>query len=125
VVELSERIQATRKMDVLNEKAIIKRALADVIPEAIRRRKKQPYRAPDASSFFDVERHRGRAPWVDALLEPESIRRTGIFEPKAVSLLAAKARKGRAVGAKDNMALVAILSTELLQRQLVEGVEVG
>ncbi len=120
VIELSTRIRATRKMNVLDEKAIIKRALADVIPESVRKRKKQPYRAPDASSFFDAEGGGARASWVDELLSEESVRKTGIFEPRAVSLLAQKARKGRVVGARDNMALVAILSTELLQKQLVE-----
>lgn len=120
VVELSQRIRATHKMRALDEKAIVKRALVDVIPPSIARRKKQPYRAPDASSFFDAERGVARASWVDSLLEANSVAETGIFEPKAVKLLADKARRGRALGARDNMALVAVLSTELLQRQLVE-----
>ena len=36
----------------LKEKHLLKRAMADLLPPAITRRTKQPYRAPDSASFF-------------------------------------------------------------------------
>ena len=52
VVEFANRLPARHKLFGLDEKHLLKRAFADLVPEQIRRRPKQPYRAPDAASFF-------------------------------------------------------------------------
>ena len=107
-------------MKVLNEKYLLKRAAGHLVPASIRRRPKQPYRAPDAQCFVEPGR-RGKSPeYVDALLSPERVGRDGIFNPQAVSGLVAKARAGRALGTKDNMALVGMLSTQLVVDQFIK-----
>jgi hypothetical protein len=58
---------------------------------------------------------------VDEELSEERLRSAGLFTPSAVRLLAEKVRSGRAIGAKDNMAVTAVLSTQLLVRQFVQG----
>jgi len=50
----------------------------------------------------------------DELFPAGRLRDYGIFEPSAVRHLISKARSGRVLGVKDNMALVGILSTQLL-----------
>ncbi len=90
------------------------------MPDAVLARAKQPYRASDVPSFFDAE-GRARFAWVDELLSPSSIRAGGVFDPAAVELLVKKVRRGPA-GAADGMALVGVLSTELLIEELVKGV---
>ena len=52
VVEFANPLPARHKLFGLDEKYLLKRAFADLVPEEIRRRPKQPYRAPDAASFF-------------------------------------------------------------------------
>src|SRR5207253_7402056 len=48
VVEFAARLPPRWKMCGLNEKFLLKRLATGLIPESVRRRPKQPYRAPDA-----------------------------------------------------------------------------
>ena len=106
-------------MKVLNEKYILKKAAGHLIPASIKNRPKQPYRAPDARSFFDAATQRPRNDYVDELLSRDKIQKGGLFNPMAVEKLTDKARNGQVVGVKDNMALVGILSTQLFVDQFI------
>ena len=119
VVEFSAAIPPRLKMKVLNEKYVLKQAAGQLVPPSVKNRRKQPYRAPDVNSFFDPETGRTRIAYVDELLSRERIRADGLFNPLAVQKLVDKARKGQAIGVRDNMALVGILSTQLLVDQFV------
>lgn len=114
VVEFASRVHPDRAMSVLDEKALLKKAVGDLIPPFLRNRPKQPYRAPDSVAFFDAENERARAPWIDEALTEERTAQTNFFNPKAVKLLREKAVRGKIVGAKDGMALVGVLSAELI-----------
>ncbi len=109
VVEFAARLPLGLKLRVLDQKHLLKAAAHGLIPESIRRRPKQPYRAPDARCFVGSQNGYARE-----LLSPGHIQRDGIFDPKAVSALAEKCRTSPDIGTKDNMAVVAILSTEIL-----------
>lgn len=116
VVEFACAIPPRLKMKVLEEKYILKRCAQDLIPPAVSRRPKQPYRAPDAKSFIGP-----RAPeYVRALLAPDELRRGGLFHAPAVMSLVDKVRRGATVGARDNMALIGILSTQLVVNQFID-----
>jgi len=120
VVEFASSLPPRLKMKVLNEKYLLKRATRDLIPRAVLDRPKQPYRAPDAASF--VAAGGGRRPdYVDALLAPQRLKEDGVFSPGAVSHLLAKASGTDDLGARDNMALVSVLSTQLVVDQFVRG----
>lgn len=119
VAELSMRIPPRFKMKRLNEKNILKKAAADIIPPFLQKRPKQPYRAEDVPSFFDATTQAERFSYVADMLSPEAIRRAGVFNPDAVSRLVDKAKKGGVIGVKDGMALVTILSTQLLNEQFI------
>ncbi len=110
VLEFAAKLPVNLKMKVLNEKYLLRRACAGLIPDSILHRPKQPYRAPDARCFFDVT-----APaYVKDLLSPCAIEKNGIFDAQAVSALVNKFRAGRASSVKDDMALVGVLSTQVL-----------
>jgi len=98
----------------LNEKYLLKQVFGDMVPASVRNRPKQPYRAPDAISFFDSASGRARHAYVEELLSSDCIRAYGIFDPEPVQKLVAKARAGRVSSFVDNAALVGILSTQLL-----------
>lgn len=108
VVTFAMRIPPKLKMKGLTEKYLLKRAAIGLIPETIRKRSKQPYRAPDGSSFFGSS-----AEYVEHMLSPMDIQRNGIFDPQLVGALVRKFKQGRVRSTKDNMALVAILSTQI------------
>ena len=118
LAEFAARLPVGLKMRGLNEKYLLKRATRHLVPEPIRNRTKQPYRAPDAASF--VAGRGGALPgYVDEVLAPSRIAADGLFAPAAVAGLLAKVRAGRAVSAKDNMAFIGVLSTQLLAAQFV------
>jgi asparagine synthase (glutamine-hydrolysing) len=110
VVAFAAGLPPSLKMRALNEKYLLRRAAATLIPASVQKRSKQPYRAPDGKAFFG----RGSDDYVDELLSSEQLRSDGIFQPQAVSHLVNKFRSGKAIGARDDMALVGILSTQLL-----------
>jgi len=122
VVEFSSRLPARLKMKGLDEKYLLKRATKDLVPAAVLRRPKQPYRAPDAASFFAAGN--ARQDYVDEMLSARRLREDGLFDPATASKLVEKVRSGRVIGVKDNMALVGMLSTQLCVSKFVrrEGV---
>lgn len=119
VVEFATTLPPRLKMRVLNEKYLLKRATAGLIPRAVTARSKQPYRAPEAGSFFAAERNGAGFDYVMELLSPERLKRDALFEPGPVGKLVEKVRRGHALGIRDNMAFVGILSTQLLVDQFV------
>lgn len=120
VVALADSLPAAYKLRVLDEKHVVKRAADDVVPREILARKKQPYRAPDALSFVA-----GNAPgYIDEVLSEAALRDANVFEPQSVVQLLRKCRARGSDGQfsnTDNMALVGVLSTQLLHRQFVAG----
>jgi asparagine synthase (glutamine-hydrolysing) len=118
VVELANSLPARFKLRVLDEKHVLKRAAAGLVPDEVARRPKQPYRSPDALSFVGD----GAPDWVGDVLSPSAVARAGVFDPQAVERLW---RKCRVTGGSaqfsnaDNMALVGVLSTGLLHEFLV------
>lgn len=112
VVKFASELPVSLKMKVLDQKHLLKKAAGKLIPTSIRERPKQPYRAPDGKSFFDSD-----PDYLGEMLSGSRIREDGIFDSQAVSALVAKFSSGQAVSVKDNMALVGILSTQLLLDQ--------
>ena len=118
VIEFANTLSSRYKLRGLHEKVLLRRALQGLVPEPIRTRVKQPYRAPDSRSFF---REGKPLPYVADLLSTANLRRNGYFRPDAVNRLVEKCRSGRALGAGDNMAFVGVLSTQLLHEQFLGG----
>lgn len=116
VIEFASRVHPKNKMRALNEKYLLKRAMSHYLPAEISRRHKQPYRAPDISAFFGET----IPEYVQDLLAPTLVRSYGYFNPDKVSRLVQKIQRGRAIGYKDNMALVGILSTQAWHHMFIQ-----
>jgi asparagine synthase (glutamine-hydrolysing) len=115
VVEFAAKIPPRMKLKGLREKHILRHALGRHLPARIVERPKQPYRAPDSESFV-----RPSMPgYVERLLSPAAVQAAGLFDPAPVAKLVAKCQAGGAAGAADNMAFVAILSTQLIDAHFV------
>jgi asparagine synthase (glutamine-hydrolysing) len=115
LVEFAGTIPPRLRMRGLHEKRILRKAIGDLLPEEIRQRAKQPYRAPIGDVFCSAD-----APeYVGHLLSPETVQRDGYFNPAAVQHLLAKGRSSPALSESDSMALVGILSTQLWHTQFV------
>src|SRR5204863_481553 len=78
VVELANALPASYKLRVLDEKHVLKCAARELLPASIVRRKKQPYRAPDAAAFAGPA-----APeWAEELMSARAVADAGIFDPR-------------------------------------------
>jgi asparagine synthase (glutamine-hydrolysing) len=121
VVEFGAKLPPNLKMKVLNEKYLLKQAFGHLLPPKVVCRPKQPYRAPDGNSFFAEF-----APdYVDELLAPDKLRESGMFNHSAVASLVDKFRTHCAIGVKDNIALMGILSTQLILEQFIDRFQQG
>jgi len=116
VIEFANKLHPKLKMKGLNEKYLLKRAMGKYIPETITKRHKQPYRAPDILAFFGEK----TPDYVNELLSNDKLRQYGYFNEKKVARLLKKINMGRAIGYKDNMALVGILSTQAWHHLFIE-----
>jgi asparagine synthase (glutamine-hydrolysing) len=110
VVAFASRLRPSLKMKALNEKYLLKRAAASVVPAAVVNRAKQPYRAPEAAGMLAED----RTGYFAELLAPEQVRRAGIFDPDAVTRLVHKSRQPKPISVSDDMALTGVLSTQMV-----------
>ena len=115
VVEFCNSLPPHLKIRGLQEKYTLKRSAHGLLPPQVWQRHKQPYRAPIHSSFFTQS-----LDYVEELLSPETVRADGIFNPSAVTRLMHKCRAGTRVSEGDDMALVGVLSTQLLHHLFVK-----
>jgi asparagine synthase (glutamine-hydrolysing) len=118
VVELANGLPASFKLKGLDEKHILKRAAAGLVAKQIIDRTKQPYRAPDGQCFVGE----GAPDWVAEVLSERALTDAGLFETRSVQKLWRKCQAQAAAGVlsnSDNMALVGVLSTQLLHQSFV------
>ncbi len=89
LVELCARIPPRIKMKWLREKSLLRRAMAGVLPEAIRRRRKWPMQLPT-----DVWLRGELPPFAEAMLSDAALRATGCFDAAGVRALRQRHRSG-------------------------------
>ena len=118
VAEFAATIPPGYKIFGLNEKYVLKKAMEPELPPEIIKRVKQPYMAPDSTSFVQPD----SPTYVTEMFSEKAIKHSGLFHPKAVALLYNKCKKGSEghLSFRDNMAFVGILSTQLLMRQFFD-----
>lgn len=122
LIEFANRLPPQLKLHGLTEKYLLKKSMTGLLPESVRTRTKQPYRAPDSQSFFNAGKP---VDYVAELFNAPAIAAAGYFEAGPVGKLYEKCRAGRAIGFADNMAFVTILSTMLLHEQFILGRDAG
>ena len=121
LIEFANQVHPSYKMRALREKHLLKEAMRGRLPETIISRHKQPYRAPDAAAFIGP-----RAPdYVNELMGKSMLASYGYFDPDKVTRLVTKLQRAKVPAARDNMAFVGILSSQLWHAQFVAGVRVA
>jgi len=116
LVEFCNRLPPRLKLRGLTEKWLLKQLGRELVPSDIWQRPKQPYRAPIHRSFFND----ATPDYVQELLSDEALRANGLFNPAAVARLTHKAQESPRLSEVDEMALVGILSTQLVHHRFVE-----
>jgi len=117
VIEFASTIPPKYKINVLNEKYILKEAYKDILPESIIKRDKQPYRAPIYQCFLQ-----NGGSNTNGVLHKSKLDEFGYFNSKLVNKLLDKAinANGKPIAARDDMAIVGITSMQMLHELFVE-----
>jgi asparagine synthase (glutamine-hydrolysing) len=121
LIEFATKLHPRYKMRTLREKWLLKETMRPYLPASILSRHKQPYRAPDAAAFLGP----GTPEYVTELTSDSTIAQYGYFDPVKVSRLIAKLARSKGVSARDNMAFIGVLSTQLWHATFVSGQAVG
>ena len=106
------------KMLGLRDKLALRRLASRLLPAEIFHRPKRPYRAPMTTALFGAQ-----APaYVRDLLSQDSLNRYGLVDAAGVAALAAKAHRqdGRMAGEREEMALVGVLTLQMLARHALD-----
>ncbi len=105
LIELAMGLPAEAKLNGDREKHVLREAFADVLPPALRERRKQAFLLPPAP----FSSRAGRA-LVGEYLSPRAVREAGVFRPSAVRL-------ARAL--RSNVLLTVMLTTQIVHRHLI------
>lgn len=116
VITLASRLRPSLKLKGLQEKWILKQAFAGLLPSEVTQRDKTPYRAPIKDAYLA-----GRNALEEFLSAP-TIKQDGIFANEKVTLLKKKFEQpNMAVSEREEMALVAIVTTGMLIKLFING----
>ncbi|MBN1507655.1 MAG: asparagine synthase (glutamine-hydrolyzing) [Sedimentisphaerales bacterium] len=116
IVEFMMQAPPRWKLLGLREKHVLRQAFRDLLPRSVSQRPKHPYRAPIVRSILnDASRD-----YVQELLGQRALEMAGLFDPARVRMLLAKVESSPDPGEMDSMALVGILSTQLVHHQFIE-----
>jgi len=116
VIEFCSKLPDRQKLNCLNEKFILKKLSMGKVPESISNRPKQPYRAPISSTFCNDQ----TPEYINEILSDKSLNSFGIFDAKKVNSLKSNIQKKIIVSEIDQMAIVGILSTQLLYKMFIQ-----
>jgi asparagine synthase (glutamine-hydrolysing) len=116
LLEFAASLPDEFKLKGMNEKFLLKELMKNEIPQSVLNRSKQAYRAPILEAFIG-----SKVPdYVSDLLSPDRITECEVFNPISVNNLISKIKTAKIPSEVDNMALVGILSTQLLFSQFVK-----
>ena len=116
VIEFAATIPPKFKMNVLNEKYLLKKTFEDILPHSIVNRAKQPYRAPIYQCFTNNNSVAA------SMFNEDKIDHYGYFDKSKVKQLINKTKRanGKPISARDDMAVVGISSLQLLHHHFIE-----
>jgi asparagine synthase (glutamine-hydrolysing) len=115
VIEFCSALPENYKLNSLNEKFILKKLSSGRIPSSITKRSKQAYRSPIIDSFNNTTSPK----LINELLSEETLKKHQIFDSQKVFSLLNNLKQQRQPGEIDQMALVGILSTQILHQLFV------
>jgi asparagine synthase (glutamine-hydrolysing) len=113
VIDFCARLDPEYKLNGLTNKWLLRQLAEKILPPQIAKRPKTMLRADMSRAFLGPD----RPAWVDQLLSPESLRRTGYFDPDAVEAVRAwQSHDPRWTTVRNftfDMAMMAVIATQL------------
>ena len=121
VVEFVARVPAKWKIMGTNEKYLLKKAFQNILPEEILRRSKHPYRAPIRQSLLNEK----TSQFTKEMLSEKLLKRTSLFDSDKIKKLLHKICNMDNPSEIDSMALVGILSSQIIYHQFIENFSIN
>jgi asparagine synthase (glutamine-hydrolysing) len=122
VIRFCAAIDPNYKLNGKTNKWLLRCVAEKTLPQAIANRPKTMFRATMSPTFLGP----GRPAWVDQLLSPESLLRTGYFDPHAVAEVRTwQSREPRWTTVRNfafDMAMTAVIATQLWHHTYCGGV---
>jgi asparagine synthase (glutamine-hydrolysing) len=116
IIDFMGRVPSKLKIMGLNEKHILKKSFCGILPKDIINRPKHPYRAPIKQSLLNEK----TSEYVKDMFSDASLKDAGLFDIPRVRMLFKKLQSVDSPGEVDSMALVGILSTQLVVEQFIK-----
>jgi len=116
IIEYMSKIPSRWKILGLKEKYILKKSFNGILPDNIVSRHKHPYRAPIKQSLLGKQ----ASEYTRELLSDTALSDSGLFDPGKVKKLMMKLNREGGGSEIDNMALVGIISSQLLYWQYIK-----
>lgn len=116
IMDFMGRVPAKWKIMGLNEKHILKKVFQKILPKEITGRPKHPYRAPIKQALLNHK----TADYTQQMLSESALKKTALFDKNKVTKLLQKLQTTDSPGEVDSMALIGILSSQLIYQQFVE-----
>ncbi|MCU4155371.1 asparagine synthase (glutamine-hydrolyzing) [Carboxylicivirga sp. A043] len=113
VAEFCATLPDEFKIRGLNEKVLLKEMMKGQLPGVVLNRPKQAYRAPVAQAILN------EPSLLEEYLNPDEISNAGLFSKEKIGLLLKKMQSGKPITEQDNMALIAVLSTQILHHKFI------
>jgi asparagine synthase (glutamine-hydrolysing) len=120
VIRFCAQIAPEYKLRGMTEKWILRQVAAKTLPERIANRPKTMFRASLSGTFLGSH----RPAWVDQLLSPESLRKSGYFDPANVAREVAWQRRIPRITVRRgvyDLALTSVVSTQLWHHLFMGG----
>jgi asparagine synthase (glutamine-hydrolysing) len=115
LIEFSASIPDKFKLNGLTEKYLLKKVMLGKLPERIVKRPKQAYRAPISHMINGA----GSSEQIRNILSTDKVKSFGLFDPGKVDGLKQKYSVGKNISEIDDMALIGMISTQLLYDQFI------
>jgi asparagine synthase (glutamine-hydrolysing) len=121
LIEFLATVPSSLKLKGLQEKYLLKKLVKDKIPPSILNRSKQAYRAPITSAFFSDK----LPEYIKYVISDEYLNHTGLFNTASVKTLLNKIKQNQKATETENMAIAAIVSSQILHYQFIDGKNEG
>ncbi len=115
VIEFMCRVPPSMKIRGLREKYLLKKVFEGTVPDNIRNREKNPYRAPVGPALL----HPDNLDKTMHYVAEEAIRGAGVFDAARTAGLIKKMRSSRQATETEHMALAGIVSTQVLHDRFI------
>lgn len=114
LIELMGTVNPEFKINLLNEKFILKEVLKSKLPASIVNRPKNPYRAPIKRGLINTD-----SKLVGKYLSESELKKSGLFDTKKVDLFLKKMSRLERISEIDSMALIGLISTQIIYDKFI------